>query len=130
MTQPTPDTVISTVGDATVFETAISDSDIERVFDLPTAPEPDDVPTYSKAILKTVEEMRTGSIANNDKRSRKIVSRLRADQKKMDRAKKAAAKKTTAKKKTAAKKPVKKTKKVAKPRIPAVQHTISEFGGK
>lgn len=91
------------------LETVYSDGDLKRVHDSeqPTDKNAEN-PCYSKKILKMVKDMQEGSIADNNKRSRKIVKAVNKERKKMDRKKKKAAK-------------------VVKPPAKPVQRTIMDF---
>jgi hypothetical protein len=75
------------------LETVYGDTDLKRAHDSeqPTV-ENTENPAYSKKILKMVKDMQEGSIADNNKRSRKIVRAQNKERKKMARKNKKAAK--------------------------------------
>ena len=74
-------------------ETKYSDADLQRAHDS-EQPVVENIgnPGYSKKILSMVKKMQEGSIADNNKRSRKIVKAQNKERKKMDRKNKKAAK--------------------------------------
>jgi hypothetical protein len=81
------------IGSDGTLETDYSDESLKRAHESeqPTVENAEN-PGYSKKILKMVKDMQEGSIADNNKWSRKIVKAQNKERKKMDRKNKKAAK--------------------------------------